>query len=333
MARTETKNSKSRTSAIKVVESNCLKPAPLKKGDKVAIVATASRPEGPHVVAAAVHILSTMGYVPVVGKNVLSIHGYMAGTDAERASDFNGFVKDKSIRAIFCITGGYGSLRIIDRIDYDALVRDPKVIVGGDDNTCLLSAINHVTGLVCFHGPNLDRINSQSILSELSTTISESQVLKPIESLESFLPGFVFAPVGGTAEGALIGGNLTALFSLLGTKYKPDFKNKLLFLEDKNERNDVLERWLTGLHLSGNLRDVNAVIMGVFENCGTGGSSNMLSLEDVFSERLKELKKPSCFKMSIGQTAECRFVPIGIRARVDTKKGRIEFLEPAIQAE
>ncbi len=331
MAKTETQNAKSRTSVAKVMESRCLKPAVLAKGDKVAIVAPASRPDGPQSVAAAVHLLSQLGYVPVVGDNVLSIHGYMAGTDEERASDFNGFVRDKSVKAIFCITGGYGSLRMIDRVDYDALSKNPKIIVGGDENTCLLNAINQSTGLVCFHGPNLDRISSQAALYALNVAITESKVMQPIETLQSFPPGFVYAPVVGTAEGTLFGGNLTALFSLSGTKFQPDFKGKLLFLEDKNERNDVLERWLTSLHLAGNLNDVNALIMGVFENCGTGGSSNMLSLEELFANRLKGLGKPSIFRMAIGQTPECRFIPIGIRAKIDTKQGRLEFLEPALR--
>lgn len=330
MAKAETNSTKSKTSVAKARESRCLKPAALAKGDKVAIVAPASRPDGPQSVATAVHLLSQLGYVPIVGDNVLSIHGYMAGTDEERASDFNGFVRDKSVKAIFCITGGYGSLRMIDRVDYGALAKNPKIIIGGDENTCLLNAINQVTGLVCFHGPNLDRISSPAALYALNVTITESKVMQPIETLQSFPPGLVHAPVTGTAEGALLGGNLTALFSLSGTKYQPDFKGKLLFFEDRNERNDVLERWLTSLHLSGNLGDVNAVVMGVFENCGTGGSSNMLSLEEVFSDRLKGLGKPSIFRMAIGQTPECRFIPIGIRAKIDTKKGRLEFLESAL---
>lgn len=323
-------NTKKNTSAVKAKEPACIKPRPLKKGDKVGIVAPASRPESAAVVALASHLLNEMGYVPIVGANVLSIHGYMAGTDEARASDFNGFIKDKSIRGIFCITGGYGSLRILKHIDFDSIARNPKIIVGGDENTCLLNALNLVTGLVCFHGPNLDRISSKLGYDGLKTILTELKVLKPIESVESFPSGLVFSPIPGTAEGALVGGNLSALFSLIGTKYQPDFQNKILFLEDRNERHDVIERWLTGLRLSGNLNKVNGVAMGIFENCGTGGSANMLSLTDTLDERLQLLKKPSCLNLNIGQSVNCRYVPIGIRANLDSILGRLEFLEPAL---
>ncbi|MDZ4836263.1 MAG: LD-carboxypeptidase [Candidatus Melainabacteria bacterium] len=329
MAKTEASKNQS-TSSTKSKTAAILKAPPLKPGDKVAIVAPASRPDGPAVVAAAVHVLSGMGYVPVVGKNVLAINGYMAGTDVDRISDLNKFVQDQSVKAILCITGGYGTLRLIDQIDYDSMIKKPKIIVGSDDNTSLLTAINHVTGLVCFHGPNLDCISTAEVQNDLQQALTAVTALRPIETLDSFPSDFVYAPMPGTAEGALMGGNLTALFSLMGTKYQPDFSDKVLFLEDKNERNDVLERWLTSLHLSGELAKVNAVVMGAFEHCGTGSASNMLSLEEIFEERLSGLKKLIGFRMAIGQTSKCRYVPIGIRARVDTKLGRLEFLEPAL---
>ena len=330
MATTKKKNQTSPATEKKVVASKNLKARALKPGDKVAIVAPASRPEGPHVVAAAVQVLKEMGYVPVVGENLLAINGYMAGTDEERVADLNSFINDQSIRAIFCITGGYGSLRLLNAVDYDALVRDPKIIVGGDENTCLLNAIYGKTGLVCFHGPNLDRISTEAINNELKSVLTEVKLLQPILPVQSFPPGFVFSPKRGTASGVLLGGNLTALFSLVGTSYQPDFHDKILFLEDRNERNDVLERWFTSLILSGELDKVQAIVLGVFENCGPGNSLNLLSLVDIFEERLKQVEKPSCFGMAIGQTNQCRFVPIGVRANVDTNTGTIEFLEPAL---
>ncbi len=330
MATTKKRNQTSLATDKQVTAVNSLKPRALRPGDKVAIVAPASRPEGPHVVAAAVQILKEMGYVPAVGAHVLAVNGYTAGTDEERAADLNGFINDQSIRAIFCITGGYGSLRLLNLVDYGALAHDPKIIVGGDENTCLLNAIYSKTGLVCLHGPNLDRISNPVINDELKSVLTEVKSLQPIFPVQSFPPGFIFSPKLGTASGVLLGGNLTALFSLIGTSYQPDFQDKILFLEDRNERNDILERWFTSLILSGELAKAKAIVMGVFENCGPGNSLSLLSLVDIFEERLTQVEKPSCFGMAIGQTSDCRYVPIGVRAHVDTNTGTIEFLEPAL---
>lgn len=310
--------------------SSAVKPPPLKAGDRVAIVAPASRPEGPHVVAQAVQVLSNMGFVPVVGQSVLSINGYMAGSDDERRGDLNGFIKDRSIRAIFCICGGYGSLRLLNKVDYASLSRDPKIIVGSDENTCLLLAISKQTGLVCFHGPNLEKVTSQDVFDDLKRAVTSLKVLPPVEAVESYPSGFVYSPVPGKTEGVLLGGNLTALFSLMGTRFEPDFAGKILFLEDKNERNDILERWMTGLFLSKQLDSASAILFGTFQGCGTIGSYSMLSLEDTFADRLTEIKKPSCFGMAIGQSKDCRVVPIGLHASADTRKGKLEFSEPAL---
>jgi muramoyltetrapeptide carboxypeptidase len=308
---------------------NSLKAPALKPGDKVGIVAPASRPEGPHVVAAAEQLVASIGFDPVIGENVLSINGYMAGTDEERLADLNGFINDRSIRGIFCISGGFGSIRLLDKVDYAALAKDPKVLVGSDENTCLLLAVNKATGLICFHGYNLDCIKTAADLAELKSAITSTSVLPPVVSVKSFPPGFVYAPVPGKATGVLLGGNLTALFSLMGTRYQPSFQNRILFLEDRNERNDVLERWLTSLFLSGELARVNAILFGVFEGCGIRGAYNLLSLEDIFTEHLKELKKPSCFGMSFGQAQNCRVIPLGIPAVVNTETGLLEFTEAA----
>jgi len=307
-----------------------LKAQALKNGDRVAIVAPASRPEGPHVVAAATQIVENMGFVPVVGEHVLSTHGYMAGTDEERLKDLNGFINDKTIRGIFCITGGYGSLRILDHVDYDGLMNDPKVIVGSDENTCLLQAINQTTGLVCFHGFNLDCIKTQEDCDEFSRAVSTSKALPPVQAAPSFPAGFVYAPFPGKTDGIVSGGNFSSFFSLMGTRYQPDFNERILFFEDRNERSDILERWMTALLLSGELENANAILFGNFENCGVRGGYNLLTVEETFLERLQQVRKPCCFNMMIGQSAHCRVIPLGVRAETDTKSGTLTFLEPAL---
>ncbi len=307
-----------------------LKGRALKSGDKVGIVAPASRPDGWLAVARASSILSDMGFVPIVGKSVLSIHGYLAGTDESRASDLNGFIKDRTVRGIFCISGGYGSLRILEQIDYDGLKADPKVIVGSDENTSLLLAIHKMTGLICFHGHNLDNIRTRQVFDDIASAVTSTKVLPPVETIDEFPSGFIYAPVDGTVEGLTSGGNLSALFSLMGTRFQPSLKNRILLLEDKNERPDVLDRLLVSLDVSGQLQKVAALLFGQFDNCGIRGAYSMLSAEELFDEKVRELKIPSCFAMAFGQTQMCRVLPLGVKAMAMTGKGRIDFLEPAL---
>lgn len=315
---------------VRTESGGALKAAALRKGDKVGIVAPASRAGGPHVVASAERLVREMGFVPVIGHNVLSIRGYMAGSDEQRLSDLNGFIADESIRGIFCITGGYGSLRIIDGIDYERLKNDPKVITGSDENTCLLLAINKATSLVTFHGFNLDAIETKEDLDEFKRAVSSSEPLPPIETIKTFPEDFVFAPRPGSATGTTLGGNLTALFSLMGTPHQPDFANRILFFEDKNERSDVLERWLTALLLSGELANARAIMFGNFDGCGSRGAYSLLSIEDIFTERVSKLQLPTCFNMNVGQVGKCRVIPLGVTASFDSTSGKLELLESAL---
>lgn len=302
----------------------------LRPGDRVGIVAPASRPEGPHTVAAIEKLVTGMGFVPVFGKHVLSIHGYMAGKDDERLEDLNGFIRDKNIRGIFCTTGGYGSLRILEGVDYEGLMRDPKVVVGSDENTCLLLAINKMASLPVFHGFNLDMIKSDRARDEFLYAVTQNKVLPPVEARKSYPANFVYSPIRGKASGTTLGGNLNALFSLMGTDYQPNFKDTVLLIEERNERNDIIERWITSLFLSGELNLVNGIAFGNFETCGTRSASNMLSLEDILHPTLAKLQKPACFGMSFGQSEHCRVTPIGIEAEFDSESGKLTFKEAAL---
>lgn len=306
------------------------KASALRPGDRVGIVAPASRPEGPHTIAAIEKLVSNMGFVPVFGKNVLSINGYMAGKDEDRLDDLNGFIRDKSIRAIFCISGGYGSLRILDGVDYQGLMRDPKVVVGSDENTCLLLAINKITGLAVFHGFNLDTIKSDRARDEFLFALTQTKVLPPVEATKGYPADFVYAPVAGTATGRTLGGNLNAMFSLVGTKYHPSLANSILLIEERNERNDIIERWITSLYLSGELQKSNGIAFGKLDTCGPKSASNLLSLEDILQDTLERLQKPTCFGVAFGQSEDCRVTPLGIAAELDSATGRLSFKESAL---
>lgn len=310
-----------------------LKASALKAKDRVGLVAPASRPYKPSEVIRAVTLVAELGFVPVVGPNVLKIKGHSAGTDEQRLSDFNSFLNDDSIAGIFCITGGFGALPLVGRLDYAAMRKRPKVIVGGDENTVILLAAYSQTGLICFHGPNLDEVKTQECFTNLKYAVTNTKPLfsiagATVRSAWEMTPKYV--PYEGIAEGNLVGGNLSSLTSLFGTPFQPSIQDSLLFLTDRDERHDILDRWFTTLYVSGELAKVKAAVIGYFDNCGSKGSYNLLSLEDLFGERLNQLKIPSCFDFPIAGGPDCPTVPIGVMAKFATKKSKLEFLEPAL---
>ena len=312
--------------------SKVIKPQALRPGDRVGIVAPSSRPEKPSVVAQSVRLLEDLGLVPVLGKNILSSYGHTAGTDDERLFDLNSFVHDQAIRGIFCISGGFGALPLLSGLDYDALKSHPKIIVGGNDNTSIVLAAYAKCGLVAFHGPNLDEIKTRASFESLAAAVMKTSILPDIKHDRGEL-GIArpFVPVAGVKMGRLVGGNLSALTSLFGTPYRPFLEDSVLFLTDSDERNDILERWLTTINVSGELAKVSALVFGYFDNCGNKGSANLLSLEEIFGDTMKQLNLPSCFDLPVAGGPMCPTVPIGVTVKVDTQQCKLEFMETATQ--
>ncbi len=185
--------------------------------------------------------------------------------------------------------------------------------------------------MVTFHGPNLDQISTRYSFDRLKDAVTKKAPVKIMSAAElasdGIVDGLPYTPVSGIATGVLVGGNLTALVSLLGTPYLPELSQSILFLEDKNERTDILERWLTTLYLSGQLAAVQAVAFGEFLNCGSKGSLDLLSIEELFGERLKQLSKPCCFGLPFGQSNRSATLPLGVTVSLDAAKGTLEFLE------
>lgn len=309
-----------------------IKPRALQSKDRVGLVAPGARPYKPSDLNRAVRLVEAMDFVPVVGQHCMACLGHLAGSDEQRLHDFNGFVGDVSIAAIFCLTGGSGALALIDKIDFKTMAAAGKIFVGGDDNNAISIAANAKENLVTFCGPNLDEINSRTDMelfrdflinkdenkNERTRSISVSTKNGEFDFCADYIP------VPGVAEGSLLGGNLTALTSLLGTGFAPDLTDALLFIDDRDERTDILDRWFTMLVISNQLVNTTGIILGPFENCDSRGSFNLLSLEEDLSQRLIALNKPCRFDFPIGKTA---MVPTGPKARFDATNGSLEFLE------
>lgn len=307
-----------------------LKPKALKPGDRIGLVCPSGRPHNPSTVSLAVTMIEEMGFKPVIGKHVLKIHGPMAGTDEERVDDLMRFWQDDSIAAIYSITGGYGAIHLVDKIDWDMVASKPKVFVGTDDICHISLAAYSKAGLVSLVAPTLDTVASKDALASVKRALTSTANLPVITaSYQNEAFSYKYAPVEGTAEGRLVGGNLTALSSLMGTPFEPSLDEAILFLCDVNETNDILDRWFTNLYVAGALDQANGVVFGDFPNCGARDCFNLYSLEDLFGDRLKQLNKPCCFAMPIGQSARSVPVPLGIRTRFNATEGTLTFLEPA----
>jgi muramoyltetrapeptide carboxypeptidase len=265
--------------------------------------------------------VSSLGLVPKIGRNARSKRGYLAGSDEERAADFNEAVRDANVRGIFALRGGYGTMRILHAIDYDGLARDPKVVLGYSDLTALLNAITQRTGLVTFHGP----VAALSQFTENEITWLRRAVMQaePIGELDA---AAVCALVPGCARGRLVGGNLSLVTALIGTPYEIDMSGALLAIEEVDEAPYRIDRMLTQLRLSGALHRVAGVLVGRCTNCDIREDHPYaaMPLAETLRDRLGDLGVPVLTQLPIGHDGEQWTLPIGLEANIDGRRIALE---------
>jgi muramoyltetrapeptide carboxypeptidase len=227
----------------------------LKRGDRVGVVATgfAARPEA---LDAGVRFLARRGLEPVPGVSLRAIDGYFAGDDAARALDLDAAIADRSIDAVWFARGGYGTARILDRVDLARLVRRPKLLLGYSDLTALFGALLSRAATVCLHAPVVAELGTPKAFHAPSLTAA----LAGRRTTWRIRRASVLEP--GAARGRLMGGNLTVLCHLLGTPHMPDLRGSVLFLEEIGEEAYRVDRLLQHLRMSGALRDVRAIVLG-----------------------------------------------------------------------
>jgi len=277
-----------------------------------------------------------LGYEPVLGSNAYARYGYLAGTDEQRLADLNHAIQDPSIDAVWCIRGGYGILRLLERVDYGSLVRRPKPLIGFSDLTALLNAANHCAGVVTFHAPvaraampvfsrtHFERVlTSTQPLGRLGRIPPPQDVLVPQEHR-------IVSLTGGVAEGPLAGGNLTLLHCLVGTPYFPDLDGAILFLEDVGEKLYQVDRMLAHLSLAGVLQRLAGVAVGRFTELERAGRDGALGFDEVLSSYFEPLSIPVAYGFPVGHIEAQWTLPLGVRARLDADAGEVELLEPAV---
>lgn len=315
------------------------KPAALREGDVVGIVAPASPPAEAGLIFSGAQRLKDMGLRVRFGRHVTARRGYLAGGDAERAADLLEMFADPEVRAVFCVRGGYGSSRLYRHLDFDLIRRNPKIIVGCSDITSLLLAINAAAGLIVFHGPmvagELAAGTSAPSLAWLRRALFEAAPLGPV-----IMPSDMPPPVTirtGCAAGTLIGGNLSLVVASLGTPFEPDTDGRILFLEEVGEAPYRIDRMLVHLRNAGVLANVAGVVIGECVRCAAGMNRDHAGPPEAGQERLLEvlddvlgdLGVPVLYGLPVGHGRHNLALPVGVEATLDASAGRLEITEAA----
>nr|WP_289039461.1 LD-carboxypeptidase [uncultured Allobacillus sp.] len=301
-------------------------PKPLKHGDTVGVIAPASPPNIENYQKSKAFIES-LGLSIQEGKHLKNVHGYLAGTDDERLEDLHAMFADDSIKGIIFAGGGYGTARIVHRLDYELIKKNPKIFWGYSDLTYLHTAIRQETGLVTFHGPMLASDVGEDDFHPLSKKQFD-QLFKPTSLVydESFSALEVIAE--GEAEGEIVGGNLTLIASSLGGQYELDTKGKLLFIEDIDEEPYRIDGYLAQLMHAGKLDDAAGIIVGDFKNAVPTRKPS-LSLKAVLEDYFHSLKKPVMKGFQIGHCQPHFAIPLGTWATLSTKNKSLS-IEPGV---
>jgi muramoyltetrapeptide carboxypeptidase len=308
-----------------------LKPPALKKGDVIGIVSPASSPDDFTRIEQGVKYLESLGYRVKLGKHIFKRYGYLSSTDDERADDLNEMFADEKVKAIICVRGGYGTPRLLDKVDYNLIKEKPKIFVGYSDITALQLAIFKKTGLVTFSGPmlavdiysNFDSFAEDFFWRILTSREKKIEIKNPngveLNTLKS-----------GKATGTLLGGNLSLIASIMGTKYQPSFNGSVLVIEDIGEEPYRIDRYLSQLKNSGVLYKINACILGQFTDCAPKEPEKSLTLEQIFNDYLGNLKIPVISNLSYGHIPQKLTLPLGARVRVDAKRQKITIIESVL---
>jgi muramoyltetrapeptide carboxypeptidase len=309
-----------------------IKPKRLKHGDVIGIISPASSPDDFSKINSGVEYLEKIGYHVEIGKNVGTSEGYLAGSDLQRLSDLHDMFKNKNVNAIFSIRGGYGSGRLLDKIDYNLIRNNPKIFVGYSDITALQMAFFAKTGLVTFGGPMV-AVDFHDEISPFTEEVFWRTITsnKKIGRIQNPRKEKFYLLNKGRGQGRLLGGNLSILTSLLGTEYLPKLKDSILILEDVNEAPYRIDRMLNQLRLAKILKNVKGIILGHFVDCfETDPAKQTFSLNEVIIEYFQNSKLPVLYNVKHGHIKENITIPYGLKCSLNATRGFIEIIENAV---
>lgn len=291
-------------------------PPPVHPGDRVGVAAL-SGPVDPIRLEAGLTALTALGFEPCLGRNLLRADGYLAGSDEERLEAFHELAADPALSAIFFARGGYGVLRILDRVDWALLAAHPRAYVGYSDLTPFLHEVVRRLGFASFHGP--------MVAADMARGLSEEEVESLLGCLRGDLPrtypvrGWLGSgQEGSTAEGPLLGGCLSMVSAAMGTPFELETAGGLIFLEDVQEPLYRLDRMLTQLRLAGAMDRLAGVVLGHLD---LPHAREAAGLEPLLADRLAGISAPIAWGLPSGHSAPNLTLPFGVLARLDFAQG------------
>lgn len=291
----------------------------LRPGDGIALVAPAS-PFDIEAFNRGRELLQERGYRVLPGEHVLDRNGYLAGSEADRASDLVRAFQDPRAAAVFCVRGGYGSGKLLPWLSFSAMSAQPKIFLGHSDITFLHLAFFHKLRWVTFHGPNLTGIakgprQADHVLSCLGEDRPETHPFSWNLAQADILRH-------GTASGVVLGGNLTCLAHLLSTPFFPDLTNCLLMVEDRGEAVYRLDRIFSQLRLAGIFQRISGLILGGFTECG-----DMEAIHRMVMETVSPYSFPVVANLPFGHGEENEVIPLGLPFSLNTRNGWLKAVQ------
>jgi muramoyltetrapeptide carboxypeptidase len=317
--------------------SEWIRPPALKPGDTIAFVAPAG-PADPPALRDYARRLEADGYHVLIPPGIGERRtGYLAGTDDQRADELNRIIRDPKVRAIFPVRGGFGLTRILDRVDYAALRRDPKIVTGYSDVTAFHLAIGRKARLVTFHSPMVQSSLAEGDVPRFRFAAASFHRAIFADAYKSGETGYAIALptvppparlVGGTAQGRLLGGNLSLICATLGTPYAIEPRGAILFLEDVHEAPYRVDRMLSQLRLAGILDAVAGVLAGSFTS---DNPADARELDRVVKDYLGRLKVPVILNFPVGHAPLNATLPEGARAELNADRPSLRLLEDPVR--
>jgi muramoyltetrapeptide carboxypeptidase len=301
-------------------QKRVVRPHRLNAGDTIGIVAPAG-PFDRESFEQGIALIHRMGFATKTDSRIFSREGYLAGTDASRAAQVNAMVTDSEVQAIMCARGGYGTLRMLDALDYAAIGSFAKVFIGFSDITALHRAILLRSSLVTLHGPMVTTLPRSDDKSRIAWYQTLTEPVAPAMDLSH-----ARVLKAGQAEGMLTGGNLATLCHLTGTTLGMGFKGQILLLEEIGEAPYRIDRMLTQMKMAGLFEGLAGIMLGSFEDCGS-----MDEIDALVQERFADMSFPIVSGVCVGH-GRCNWtVPLGLTARLDTIAGELRFLQPTFR--
>ena len=330
-------------------KKDVVKPAALRAGDTIAIVAPAY-PTDAERVRRATERLAAKGFHVRPAANLHKRTGYLAGSDEERAAEFMAAWRDPKVKAVFCGNGGYGVTRMLDRLDFDYIRAHPKVFVGFSDITGLHLALQRTCGLVTFSAKNIvsgfggdqpmlpvtEQTLWRAILADSSTSapagrrggvgyaydLTDDAFTTEITRIASLSPG--------VGRGRLTGGNLSLVSALMGTPYEIETRGRILFLEDVDERPYRVDRYLSQMRLAGKLDKLAGVVLGRWDGCTPEKPELSYTVEEVLRHYFAGRPYPVILGFPVGHVRANVTIPYGVSAELDADRGILRLLEDPV---